>query len=55
VGFSFFEDGFDLFGGNVSLFTNLSVKVLLPIWLSDPPSGEEKRQFRWYFSLGKAL
>jgi len=55
LGLAFFEDGFNLFGGNVSLFTNLSMKVLFPVWQSDPLPGEKKRQFRWYFSLGKGL
>lgn len=55
VGLSFLEDGFNLFGGNVSLFADLSAKILFPLWLSDPLPGEKKRQFRWYFSLGKGL
>ncbi len=55
LGLSFFEDGFNLFGGNVSLFADLSAKILFPIWLSDPLPGEKKRQFRWYFSLAKGL
>ncbi|MFQ5677812.1 MAG: hypothetical protein ACE5G1_18130, partial [bacterium] len=55
VGLSFFEDGFNLFGGNISLFANLSAKLFFPIWLSDPPPGEKHRQYRWFFSVGKGL
>ncbi len=54
-GIKFFGEGLNLFGGNLGLFSNLSAKLFFPIWLSDPPPGEKRRQFRWYFSIGKGL
>ncbi|MFQ5752432.1 MAG: M1 family aminopeptidase [bacterium] len=54
-GLSFLGEGFNLFGGNLSLFSKLSAKLFFPLWLSEPPPGEAKRQLRWYFSLGKGL
>ncbi|MFQ5650045.1 MAG: M1 family aminopeptidase [bacterium] len=48
-------DGVNLFGGNLSLLTGLSARLFFPLWLSDPPPGEKRTQFRWYFSLGKRL
>ena len=42
-----------LFG--VSLFSQFSARIYFPLWLSHPLPGEAKRQFRWYFALGKGL
>ena len=54
-GFSWLGQELNLFGGNLALFSSLSAKLLFPIWISDPPPGERRRQMRWYFTLGKAL
>lgn len=54
-GITFLANELQLFGGNLKLFENLSAKVYFPIWLSHPLPGEDKRQFRWYFTLGKSL
>lgn len=54
-GLSLFGDEFGLFGGNLSLFQDLSIKASFPIWISDPLPGEKATQFRWYVSLGKTL
>jgi hemolysin activation/secretion protein len=49
------------FGGSPSrlfgaaLFSELAFRVYFPLWLSHPLPGEEQRQFRWYFALGKSL
>ncbi len=55
VGFSLFGSAFKLFGGNLPLGESLSVKVLFPLWLSDPLPGEKHTQFRWYLAIGRAL
>ena len=55
VGLTFFGNQLPLFGGNLALFENLSAKQVFPLWLSNPLPGERQAQFRWYFTLGKAL
>ncbi|NIR52148.1 hypothetical protein GWO43_26455 [candidate division KSB1 bacterium] len=55
LGLSFLFEELQLFGGNLGLFSDFGAKVYFPLWLSDPLPGEEQRQFRWYFSLGKGL
>lgn len=55
VGLSFLFEELQLFGGNLGLFSGLTSKLFFPLWLSDPPTGEAKTQFRWYLSFGKAL
>lgn len=42
-----------LFG--VSLFSQFSARLYFPLWLSHPLPGEAKKQFRWYFAIGKGL
>jgi hypothetical protein len=42
-----------LFGA--SFLSELSARIYFPFWLSHPLPGEAKKQFRWYFALGKAL
>jgi len=42
-----------LFG--FSFLSALSARIYFPFWLSHPLPGEAKKQFRWYFALGKAL
>lgn len=44
-----------LFGGNLPLFENFSIRLYLPLWLSDPLPGEDPVEWRWYISLGKSL
>jgi len=55
VGLSFLGNKSRLFGGNLSLFSNLSARVYFPLWLSHPLPGEEQTQFRWSFAIGKSL
>ncbi len=55
VGLSFLGNKSRLFGGNLSMFSNLSARIYFPLWLSHPPAGEKQKQFRWYFSVGKSL
>lgn len=43
------------FGGAVSLFENMSVRLYIPWYLSQPAGGESKKQMRWLIAFGKEL
>lgn len=55
VGIALLGNKSRLFGGNLALFSNLSARIYFPLWLSHPPEGEKRSQWRWYFALGKSL
>ena len=55
IGIAFLGSKSRLFGGNLALLSGLAMTVQFPIWLSHPPAGEQKFQFRWYFTFGKSL
>ena len=50
-----FDANSPFLGGNIPLFEGLTVRAYFPIWLSQPLPGREKKEFRWYVSIGKAL